>query len=56
MPLYLVRSGSNGEFEQRFLDEGRIYFNWSELATDMASLTELSDFYQLFADTYSNAA
>ena len=55
MPLYLVRSGSNGEFEQRFLDESRIYFNWSELSTDMSSLSERPHFYKLFADTYGDS-
>jgi hypothetical protein len=56
MPPYLVRSGAQGQYEQRFLDKVRISFNWSELSTDMSSLTELSDFYQLFAHTYSDPA
>lgn len=56
MPLYLIRSGSHGEFEHRFLDEGGMYFSSPELSTNRSLLTELSDFYQLFADTYRNAA
>jgi restriction system protein len=35
MALWLVRAGRHGEYEQRFLDEGRIYLTWDELAGDL---------------------
>ena len=54
MALWLIRSGAEGEFEQRFLDEGRIYFNWTGLNLDLSKLSELADFYQVFDATYSD--
>ena len=30
MGLWLVRGGSHGEYEKRFLDEDRVYLTWSE--------------------------
>ncbi len=54
MAIYLNRSGSNGEYEQRFLDEGRIYFTWQGLTPDMGRLSGLDDFYALFEKTYPN--
>jgi len=35
MSLWLIRAGSSGEYERQFLEEGRIYFNWSNLLTDL---------------------
>lgn len=40
MKLWLIRAGSNGEFEQKFLDEGRVYVTWNELDTDLSQLTD----------------
>lgn len=28
MTLWLIRAGSRGEHEQKFLDEGRVYVAW----------------------------
>jgi predicted Mrr-cat superfamily restriction endonuclease len=28
--LWLVRGGSHGEYEKRFLDDNRVYLTWSE--------------------------
>jgi len=55
MSLWLMRAGSSGEYEQRFLAEGRIYFNWSELLTDLGTLPDLETFYQVFGDAYPQA-
>lgn len=38
MTLCLIRSGSRGEHEQKFLDEGRTYVTWEGLSLDLASL------------------
>lgn len=34
MSLWLVRAGKYGEFESRFLQDGRVYLTWGELAED----------------------
>jgi hypothetical protein len=31
MTLWLIRAGSRGEHEQKFLDEGKIYLTWGGL-------------------------
>ena len=46
MSLWLMRAGSTGEFEQRFLEGGRIYFSWSGLPTDLGNLSDLETLFQ----------
>lgn len=55
MSLWLIRAGANGEYEQRFLTENRIYFNWGGLLTDLGRLPDLASFYKVFGDTYPDA-
>ena len=40
MTLWLIRAGSHGEHEQKFLDEGRVYVCWDGLDVDLSSLSE----------------
>jgi len=56
MALWLIRAGKEGEFEQRFLDKGRIYFNWSGLNANLADYPELGDLYALFESIYADAS
>jgi restriction system protein len=39
MTLWLIRAGKHGEFEQRFLDEGRVFLTWNELHEDLSKVT-----------------
>lgn len=56
MSLWLIRAGSHGEHEQRFISDKRIYFNWSGLSTDLGTLSnELTAFYKVFGETYPHA-
>lgn len=44
MELWLTRAGSHGEYEQKFLDEGRVYLTWGGFSgniSNMASRQEL---------------
>jgi len=41
MALWLVRAGSNGEYEKKFLDENRIYLTWDGLSRDLSQITGL---------------
>jgi restriction system protein len=52
MSLWLIRAGANGEYEPRFLNDNRIFFNWSGLQTDLSQLPDLDSFYKTFGDTY----
>ncbi len=35
MALWLIRAGSQGEYERKFLDEERVYLTWDELVDDL---------------------
>ena len=35
MTLWLIRAGSRGEHEQKFLDEGKVYVAWDGLNVDL---------------------
>ena len=34
MALYLVRAGRDGKFENRFIDDNRVYLQWGNLFAD----------------------
>ncbi len=40
MALWLVRAGKHGEYEKRFLDEGRVYLTWDGLNHNLAEVAE----------------
>ena len=40
MTLWLIRAGSRGEHEQKFLDEGRVYVAWDGLDVDLGALLD----------------
>lgn len=40
MAVWLVRAGKNGEFEQKYIQESRVYVTWSRLDTNLAQLAD----------------
>lgn len=40
MAIWLIRAGSHGEFEQKFIQENRVYVTWDGLDVNLAKLTE----------------
>lgn len=52
MELWLTRAGSHGEFEQRFLDEGRIYLTWDGLSLSLAALSSREALLECLEHTY----
>ena len=41
MSLWLVRGGSHGEYESKFIEENKVFLTWGELtATDMTSISD----------------
>lgn len=40
MTLWLIRAGSRGEHEQKFIDEGRVYVAWDGLDVDLGALAD----------------
>lgn len=55
MALWLVRAGSSGEYENRSLDESKIYLTWESLPDDLSKIKDkkaLSDvLLQFYPDT-----
>ena len=44
MAVWLIRAGSHGEYEQKFLQENRAYATWPNLDIDLAKLKERPEF------------
>ncbi len=40
MAIWLIRAGSHGEYEQKFIQENRVYVTWNGLDVDLAKLIE----------------
>jgi restriction system protein len=40
MAIWLVRAGSYGEYEQKFIQESRVYVTWDELDVNLGQLSE----------------
>tara|TARA_Y100000589_G_scaffold325729_1_gene364176 strand:- start:4067 stop:5116 length:1050 start_codon:yes stop_codon:yes gene_type:complete len=54
MELWLTRAGSHGEYEQKFLDEGRVYLTWDGLNKNLSLLDSRSALVELLEETYPN--
>ncbi|CAK6701087.1 restriction endonuclease [Synechococcus sp. BA-124 BA4] len=52
MTLWLIRAGSRGEHEQKFLDEGRSYVAWEGLDVDLAALHDMQALIAGMAECY----
>lgn len=53
MAVWLIRAGSHGEYEQKFIQESCVYVTWDKLNTD---LSRLKDRRALEAEMRKNAA
>jgi restriction system protein len=40
MAIWLVRAGSHGEFEQKFIQEKRVYVTWDNLGVDLSKMPD----------------
>jgi len=52
MAIWLIRAGSHGEFEQKFLQEGRVYVTWERLASDLAKLPDRESLFTTLSRLY----
>ncbi|MCH9651898.1 MAG: restriction endonuclease [Deltaproteobacteria bacterium] len=43
MAVWLVRAGSHGEYEQKFIQENRVYVTWDELDVDLSKLEDRAE-------------
>jgi len=52
MALWLIRAGAHGEYEQRFLDEGKVYLTWEGLKYNLAERIEWEGLKELLSEAY----
>ncbi|MCB0032334.1 MAG: restriction endonuclease [Anaerolineales bacterium] len=52
MTLWLTRAGSGGEYESKFLNEGRIYLTWDRLSADLALVPDKQALLDLLVEQY----
>lgn len=52
MAIWLIRAGSHGEYEQKFIQENRVYVTWDGLDVDLAKLKQRTDLTAAMAERY----
>lgn len=52
MAVWLVRAGARGEFEQKFVQENRIYVTWDSLDVNVAAMRERSELFAAMEQRY----
>lgn len=55
MAVWLIRAGSHGEYEQKFIQEGRVYVTWDDLDVDLSKLGQRSELVNEMSQRYPNA-
>ena len=55
MAIWLVRGGSHGEYEQKFIQEDRIYVTWDRLDVNLARLRAREELLAAMTDRYPTA-
>ena len=53
MALFLTRVGRQGEYEEKFLKDGRIYSKWDGVIGDLNVAHDMSGYFDLFLRRYS---
>ena len=52
MPIWLVRAGSHGEYEQKFIQESRFYVTWEALDVNLAKLKQRAELTAVMTERY----
>jgi len=55
MSLWLVRAGRNGEYEQKFLEEKKIYLTWGNLDHDLTKPQDKAEIQDILSRLYPEA-
>lgn len=50
MPMWLCRAGRYGEFENKFLEDGKVYCTWDNLSESIMQFHTKQDLQQYFVD------
>ena len=52
MAIWLIRAGAQGEYEQKFIQENRVYVTWDDLDVDLDSLHSRKDLIDEMSKRY----
>lgn len=52
MAIWLIRAGSHGEYEQKFIQEERVYVTWDDLDVNLAKLSERAELISAMNERY----
>jgi restriction system protein len=55
MAVWLIRAGSHGEYEPKFIQENRVYVTWDNLDVDLATLGERAELTGAMTHRYPDA-
>ena len=55
MAIWLIRAGSHGVYEQKFIQENRVYATWDDVDVDLAKLGQPSDLVDAMTQRYPDA-
>jgi restriction system protein len=55
MAVWLIRAGSQGQFEQKFLNEKRVYVTWDGLNQNLANMTQRSQLIEALGNNDPDA-
>lgn len=55
MAIWLFRAGRIGEYENKFLNDGRIYLTWDSLSEDLLKFHSKKELFDFLVNFYANA-
>lgn len=55
MAIWLIRAGSDGEYESKFIQEGRVYVTWNDLDVNLRKLQGRDELQQVMTERYPDA-
>src|SRR5688572_21624951 len=55
MAVWLIRAGSRGEYEQKFIQECRVYVTWERLDVNLSKTNDRSELVAAMAERYLDA-
>ena len=53
MTLWLFRAGKNGEYEDKFLTDSRVYLTWDGFDVDLSTINSQEDLYEILVKKYN---
>jgi restriction system protein len=55
MAIWLIRAGSHGEYELKFIQESRVYVTWDNLDVDLGKLSDRTQLAEVMTKRYPEA-